>query len=68
VKTGAVYVVDFRNDKKHGNGSYTEKQANLNDIKYTGEWQDDMKHGKGEFIDKNGNKYNGNWTKDKKNG
>ena len=39
---GEKYVGVFKNDKKHGHGTWT-----LKDIKYVGEWKEDKMHGLG---------------------
>lgn len=43
--SGSKYDGEWKDDKKHGKGSFTDKTG-----KYIGNWKEDRQHGKGQFI------------------
>ena len=49
--SGSKYVGEYRNDKKHGQGTYTwgPPSKNAGD-KYVGEWRNGEKHGQGTYT------------------
>ena len=54
---GHKYVGNLKDNKKHGQGTYTV----ANGAKYVGEWKGDKKHGQGTVTWPNGAKYVGEW-------
>ena len=58
---GDKYVGEFKNGKKHGQGTYTY----INGNKYVGEFKDDKWHGQGILTYANGDKYVGGFRKRK---
>ncbi len=61
---GHKYVGNLKDNKKHGQGTYTV----ANGAKYVGEWKGDKRHGQGTYVEANGAKYVGEWKGDKKHG
>jgi hypothetical protein len=58
---GVKYVGEWKNDKRHGQGTYTvEKGSNKGD-KYVGEYKNDKMHGKGTYTFADGESYVGDW-------
>ena len=62
-KNGDTYVGEMKNDKPHGQGTYTWP----NGEKYVGVFKDDKKHGEGTWTYKD-QKYVGGWKEDKEHG
>ena len=58
---GDKYLGDFKNNKKHGKGTYFWKNGN----KYIGEWKNDKLHGTGTLTYKNGKINKGTWENGK---
>ena len=65
--TGQKYVGQFKDGKRHGQGSVTFVNG-LNGQSYIGELRDDKANGQGTQIWPNGNKYVGEFRDDKPNG
>ena len=61
--SGAVYDGQFKNNEKNGEGTYT-----LKDKTYKGTFQDGHFHGYGGINYGNGDVYQGNFVKDKREG
>ena len=63
---GDKYVGEFKDDKKHGQGTYTFADG----TKYVGEFKDDKYHGQGTytFADADGEQYVGEFKDGKKHG
>ncbi len=57
---GDIYIGDFKNNKRHGNGKITYSE---DDSEYDGCWCDDLKHGNGTMIN-NTIKIEGYWIND----
>jgi hypothetical protein len=62
--SGNGYIGEFRHDKRHGLGMYTDSKGT-----YIGEFRDGVYHGSGEFLDSGGRKFigifeNGNFIRD----
>ena len=57
VQWGEKYVGEFKNGKRHGQGTYTWADGE----KYVGEWKDGKYHGQGNMTYFNGSKYVGEW-------
>ncbi len=62
--SGNGYVGEFRHDKRHGLGMYTDSKGT-----YIGEFRDGVYHGAGEFLGSGGRKFigifeNGNFIRD----
>ncbi|MDC0178489.1 PDZ domain-containing protein [Woeseiaceae bacterium] len=73
---GTQYVGEFKDGKKHGQGTHTYVYAVCREIfcatkpgdQYIGEWKDGMQHGQGTFIERNGAKYVGEFKDNKRHG
>ena len=66
VSNGDRYVGEFKNDKKHGQGTYYYLAENeWKGDKYVGEYKDDKRNGQGTYTFANGNKYVGEFKDDK---
>jgi hypothetical protein len=61
---GDKYVGEFRDDKRHGQGTYTFANGN----KYVGEYRDGKRHGQGTYTLANGDKYVGEFRDGKAHG
>ena len=62
--SGARYVGEFKENKKHGQGNYTWPDG----AKYVGEWKDGKEDGQGTYTTVTGGKYVGNFWDGRKNG
>jgi len=60
---GEKYVGELKNNKYHGQGTFTKKGA-----KWVGEWKDGKLQGRGTAFFSNGNKYIGEWKDNIENG
>ena len=58
-KNGDTYVGEVKNDKHHGQGTYTWADGR----KYVGSYVADKKEGYGIFTWPDGRQYAGNWSK-----
>ena len=58
------YEGEWKNNLKHGKGSYYYKNGNI----YKGEWFQGLMHGYGIMYYKNGDEYEGNWKYNKRTG
>jgi len=57
---GGIYVGEFKEDKYHGQGTYTHPSG----LKYVGEYVDSKAHGQGTITYGDGSKYVGEWKED----
>ena len=62
--TRTRYEGEYRDDKKHGQGTYTWADG----TRYEGEYRDDKKHGQGTYTWADGTRYEGEYRDDKKHG
>ena len=60
---GEKYVGEYKNDKQHGTGTYTDAK-----YQYVGEWKDGKYHGQGTCTWANGEKYVGEYKNNKQHG
>ena len=60
---GEKYVGEYKNDKQHGTGTYTDAKH-----QYVGEWEEHKVNGHGTCTWANGDKYVGEYKNDKRNG
>ncbi|TVZ57182.1 MORN repeat protein [Lutibacter sp. Hel_I_33_5] len=60
----AIYIGNFKNDKRDGFGKLTFKSG----TSYIGEWKDNKKTGTGSYSYSNGDVYIGEWKEDKLHG
>jgi len=60
-ENGSSYVGEWKDGKKHGQGTYTSHVG----TKYVGEWKDGKKHGQGTETWSSGWKYVGEWREGK---
>jgi hypothetical protein len=58
---GNKYVGEFRDQKRHGQGTMTYAKTGN---KYVGEWKENRNEGFGVFTDKDGTIYSGNFSKE----
>tara|TARA_Y100001978_G_C23649373_1_gene412557 strand:- start:727 stop:1314 length:588 start_codon:yes stop_codon:yes gene_type:complete len=63
-----VYVGEFKDGKRNGQGTYTWANDPYKGDKYVGEYKDDKRNGQGTETYANGAKYVGEYKDDKKNG
>ena len=68
---GSKYVGEWRNNKRHGQGTYTWDRGRS--YKYVGEWRNGKRHGHGTFTPGPlsifaGDKYVGEWRNNKRHG
>ncbi len=66
---GDKYVGEYKNNKRHGLGSYYYYADGVNkgDV-YTGEYKDNKKHGQGTYTFSTGDKYEGEYKNGKRHG
>jgi hypothetical protein len=57
LSNGDIYIGEWKNDEKHGQGTYTYLQGG----KYIGGWKKDQKHGQGSLTLSDGDKYIGSF-------
>ena len=50
LESGSKYVGEWKDDKRHGQGTYTFGTGKWEGDKYVGEWKDDKKHGQGTYT------------------
>ncbi|MBI78471.1 MAG: hypothetical protein CMM53_11960 [Rhodospirillaceae bacterium] len=66
---GTKYVGEFKNDKYHGQGTFTfGPKSKWAGDKYVGEHRDNKRNGQGTYTFANGDKYVGEWKDGKKHG
>ena len=66
---GAVYLGEWKDGKKHGQGTYTyPSRHKYYGDKYDGEWKDDKAHGQGTYTYASGDKYAGEWKDSERTG
>ncbi|MDY6826232.1 MAG: hypothetical protein SVV67_03510 [Bacillota bacterium] len=63
-KDGAVYEGEWRNGRRHGQGTWSRPDG----CRYTGEWADDKPNGLGILILPGGKKYIGEWKNGRRHG
>ena len=63
-----IYIGDFAEGKRSGNGIQTWNKGLHEGEEYIGEWKDDEKSGSGIHTWPDGRKYNGVWSKNRQNG
>lgn len=61
---GDLYIGDWDNDCKHGNGKYFNTQGE----KYIGTWRNDMRHGRGKHTMQDGSYYHGHYYQNNRHG
>ena len=65
---GDIYVGEWKDDKRHGQGINTWGKGPNKDDKYVGEWKDEKQNGQGTYTVAVGGNYVGNWRDGKRNG
>jgi hypothetical protein len=60
-QVGSQYIGEYREDKKHGFGTFTMSDGS----RYAGLWANGLQHGEGEFTSKEGNVKRGVWINGK---
>jgi hypothetical protein len=63
-KNGGMYVGEFKENARHGVGTYTLPGGDA----YSGDWRENVPCGKGMFQWSDGSKYDGMWKDGKRNG
>ena len=62
---GSKYVGEWRDDKPHGQGTYTwGKESEFAGDNYSGEYKDNKRHGQGTYTYASGSKYVGEWKEE----
>ena len=62
---GSKYVGEWRDDKPHGQGTYTwGKESEFAGDNYSGEYKDGKRNGQGTYTYANGEKYVGEWKEE----
>ena len=56
---GDKYIGKWKDDKRHGQGTYIWGKGKWEGNKYVGEWKDGVKHGQGTYTKANGLKFVG---------
>ena len=56
---GNKYVGEWKDDKRHGQGTFTWGPGDFYGDQYVGEWKDNLFHGQGTYTFANGDKYVG---------
>jgi len=67
-ENGSRYVGEWKDGKKHGQGTYTSGKGEGEGDKYVGEFKGGFKNGHGKYIWSNGDEYVGEFKDDKPNG
>ena len=67
-ENGSSYVGEWKDGKKHGQGTYTSGKGEGEGDKYVGEFKGGFKNGHGEYIWSNGDEYVGEYMDGLKNG
>lgn len=57
-----MYSGEYKNDKKHGYGTYTWTDGR----KYIGEWVNSKRHGRGKIVSQDGSEREGMWEEDRR--
>jgi len=66
---GDQYVGEWKDDKYHGQGTYTHgPNTKSAGDQYVGEFKNDKRHGQATYTHANGNQYVGEWKADMKHG
>ncbi|MDC0457432.1 hypothetical protein OAM56_05875, partial [Alphaproteobacteria bacterium] len=63
-----VYEGFFKNNKRHGQGTFYFNKGKWKGDKYIGQWKDHKYYGEGTYYWNNGRKYVGQWKNDNKHG
>ena len=66
--SGNVYEGSFKNNKRHGQGTFYFNKGKWKGDKYIGQWKDNKYNGQGSYFWKDGRKYVGQWKNDDKHG
>ena len=66
--SGNVYEGSFKNNKRHGQGTFYFNKGKWKGDKYIGQWKDNKYNGQGSYFWKDGSKYVGQWKNDDKHG
>jgi len=64
LKSGSVYLGQWKNGQKHGRGKLAWEDGSL----YEGQWVNNMSNGKGRLIHSDGDVYEGDWVDNKAEG
>jgi len=67
-ENGSRYVGEWKDGKKHGQGTYTSGKGVGEGDKYVGEFKSNKYHGQGMYTYSNGDKYVGEYKDDKEHG
>jgi len=67
-ENGSSYVGEWKDGKKHGQGTYTSGKGEGEGDKYVGEFKGGFKNGHGKYIWSDGDEYVGEFKDDKPNG
>jgi len=67
-ENGSRYVGEWKDGKKHGQGTYTSGKGEGEGDKYVGEFKGGFKNGHGKYIWSDGDEYVGEFKDDKPNG
>jgi len=67
-ENGTKYMGEWKDGKKHGQGTYTSGKGEGEGDKYVGEFKGGFKNGHGKYIWSNGDEYVGEFKDDKPNG
>ena len=62
--SGNKYVGEWKDDKRHGQGTFTFGPGEFYGDVYVGEWKDNLYHGQGTYTYADGDKYVGEWKDD----
>ena len=67
-ENGTKYMGEWKDGKKHGQGTFTYGKGKWEGDKYVGEFKDGYRNGQGTYAWSNGNKYIGEWRDGKYHG